>query len=119
MSDDLAALRAQIEQQTGIPAAILGGDTKEEILRTAELAAEWKASFQPPPPATAAVPAAVVSHASSGSPLDGRIVGPPQVLSRSELAAMTPADRMAAWRSGRLATMLGGASPYPPPGRMT
>lgn len=114
---ELSIARDRTERETGVAASLLAGArTVEEVEQLAGELLAWKLEGQPTPPATAAVSASIVNYGSSGSPLDGRIVGPPQILSRSELAAMTPADRMAAWRSGRLATMLG-ASPYPPPGR--
>jgi hypothetical protein len=42
----------------------------------------------------------------------GRIVGPPQVLTRSKLASVDPAARMAAWKAGQLESL--GVWPYRP-----
>ena len=113
MSDEVSdEFRQAVAEMTGVPVQMCLGETPHEVWQSAQTATEWKQAGQPTPPATAAVSASIVSYGSSGSPLDGRIVGPPQVLTRSELAAMTPADRMAAWKSGQLESL--GVGPYRP-----
>lgn len=113
MGDEVSdEFRRAVAEMTGVPAQWCLGETPHEVWLSAQTAIEWKAAGQPARPQTAAVPASIVSHASSGSPLDGRIVGPQQVTSRSALASMSPAERMAAWRSGQLQSL--GVGPYRP-----
>src|SRR5271166_353856 len=110
--DDIDALRDAVAAHTGVPTSLLGNArTAEQLWDIARAATEWKAAAQPARPATATLPASTVSHASSGNPLDGRIVGPPQV-SHSELVSMDPAARMAAWKAGQLESL--GVGPYRP-----
>jgi hypothetical protein len=102
MSDEVSdEFRQAVAEMTGVPVQMCLGETPHEVWQSAQTATEWKQAGQPSLPPIAAVSASTVSYASSGSPLDGRIVGPPQVLSRSKLAAMDPAARMAAWKAGQ------------------
>ena len=110
----IAELQRQIaidrtSRETGVPPDLLGtGRTAEEIERIAADALAWKAAAAPPEPSrplTAAVPASVVTSAD-------RIELPGQVTTRDQLSRMSPAERMRAWREGRLVNL--GANPPGP-----
>jgi hypothetical protein len=100
--------RQAVAEMTNVPAALLAnGDTTEQIWDLARSATEWKAAAQPPRPATAAVSASVVTSADtfqSGSA--------PQIQTHSELQRLSPAERMRAYREGRLSAL--GANPGQP-----
>ena len=114
MSDEVSdEFRAAVADLTGVPVGMLAGETPQEVWQAARTAVEWKQATGPQPPsrpATAAVAASTVAYGSSGSPLDGRIIGPQQITTRDQLSRLSPAERMAAYREGRLSSL--GA--YPP-----
>jgi hypothetical protein len=105
---EAAVLRERVARATGVPAELLGGDDEPALRSAAAAAIDWKAAAQAARPPTAALPAALVT----GSIGVDMIRGPAQIRSRSTLAQMTPAERLAAWRRGELAEM--GAPPPPP-----
>ncbi len=117
-NDDLADLTAErdrlqaevarlrVARDTGVPPELLGnGKTTEEIERIATDALGWRAESTPSRPATAAVPASTVTSA-------GRIEMPHQVTTQDELRRLAPAERMRAYREGRL-IHLGAGPPRP------
>ncbi len=103
-----------VAEATGVLPAMIGGSTPAEVWRSASDAVEWRRSTGPEPPAkppTAAVSASTVRYTSSGSPLDGRIVGPQQITTRDQLSRLSPAERMRAYRQGRLSQLGASRSP--------
>jgi hypothetical protein len=100
--------RSQVSRETGVPIGLLAnGQTAEEIERIATDALCWRAESPPSRPPTAAVPASTVTSADRIAMATG------QVTSRDQLAQMSPAQRMQAWREGRLQQI--GVSQPPPP----
>lgn len=112
----IAALERQvafqrIERQTGVPASFYAdANTPEEAERIATDALLWRATNAPPEPTgppTAAVSASVVTSSDRIQMAAG------QVTSRDQLARLPPAERMRAWREGRLQQI--GVNQPPPP----
>jgi hypothetical protein len=98
--------RLRVSRETGVPVGLLAnGQTAEEIDRIASDALCWRGELAPSRPATAAVPASTVT---SG----GRIEMPHQVATQDELRRLSPAERMRAYREGRL-IQLGAGPPQP------
>lgn len=104
MSDDLDELRAAVAAETGVPVVALGNATSlEGVWAAARAALDWKAAGQPRPPATAAVPASTVSGApTQADRFEARAAYESSQLTRDQLRQMSPADRLAAARAGRL-----------------
>ncbi len=99
-------LRERIGHETGVLPSMLTGTTEAAIRAAADVALAWRAEGQQPPrPATAAVSASTVSAAD-------RIELPGQVTTRDQLSRMSPAERMRAYREGRL-IHLGAGPPQP------
>jgi predicted component of type VI protein secretion system len=91
---------------SGVPVQFLTGTSEAEVLASTQAAIEWKAAAAqsiPPGPKTSAVLASTVTSAD-------RIEMPSQVSTRDQLSRMSPAERMRAYREGRLVNL--GA--YPP-----
>jgi hypothetical protein len=100
--------RSRVSREVGVPIGLLAnGHTPEEIERIATDALSWRAESTPSRPSTAAVPASTVTSADRIAMATG------QVTSRDQLAQMSPAQRMQAWREGRLQQI--GVSQPPPP----
>lgn len=97
---------SRVSRETGVlPELLVNGQTVEEIERIAADALAWKLEGQPVKPPTAAVSASVVTSAD-------RIAMPHQITTTDELRRMSPAERMRAYREGRL-THLGANPPQP------
>jgi hypothetical protein len=92
-------LRLRLSGETGVPASLLGdASTEADIRAAANAALAWKAATAAPPPSrpqTAALPASVVTSAD-------RVEMPRQVQTLGELRRLPPAERMPAYREGRL-----------------
>ncbi len=101
-------VRSQVSRETGVPIGLLAnGQTAEEIERIATDALAWRAEAAPPlsRPATAALPASLITSAD-------RVEMPHQVTTHDELKRLNPAQRMQAYREGRL-MHLGANAPQP------
>jgi hypothetical protein len=94
--------REQISHTTNVPVDQIHGGTPEEMRESAQKALTWLNSKLQQANVPAAVPASVVN--SPAGPNDG---GPAQITSRDELAKLNNVERMAAFREGRLDTLLG------------
>lgn len=94
------ATRETVARETGVPPRFLVGDNEAEMREAAE---EFKKVAGTPAtqPTSSAVPASVVTSTD-------KVEGPKQITSRDELAKMSPAETMKAYREGRL-TQLGAA----------
>lgn len=112
--DQIAALQREVNinrvsRLTGVPPEFLSGTTEDELFTSAQNALEWQAereeAISQSMPQTAAVPASVVTSAD-------RIEMPHQVTTQDELRRLTPAQRMQAYREGRLIHL--GANPPGP-----
>jgi hypothetical protein len=97
-----ARLREQISHQTNVPLDQIHGNTPEEMQQSAQSALQWVQGLLQQANVPAAAPASVVN--SPAGPNDG---GPQQITSREQLAQMSNADRMKAFREGRLDQLLG------------
>lgn len=117
MDDDnkdaqIAALNRQIAiegtvHETGVPAELLANATDaDDMARIAAEALAWRAAAAPSRPPTAAVPVSTVTSADRIAMAAG------QVTTRDQLAQVSPAERMRAWREGRL-TQIGVGQPPP------
>jgi hypothetical protein len=102
--------RSRVSHEFGVPIGLLGNAATEAEARAAAVEAlAWRGEQAwPSRPTSAALPASTVSYGSSGSPLDGRIIGPPPIRTRGELSRMSAANTMAAWRAGMLEEIGGG-----------
>lgn len=97
---------SRVRRETGFSPELLGnGRTAEEIEQIATDALGWRAAAAPPPtsPPTSALPASIVTSAD-------RIEMPHRITTHDELRRFPPAERMRAYREGRLMHL--GA--YPP-----
>ncbi len=100
--------REAVAEVTGVPVGMLTGETPQEVWQSARTAADWKQATGPQPPSrppTAAVPASLVTSAD-------RVEMPHQVTTQDELRRLSPAQRMQAYREGRLIHL--GANPPQP-----
>lgn len=97
------AAREKVSRTTGVPPELIVGKTEEEMQASAEVAAKWRGPVTPPVQSSAAPASSVTST--------DKVEGPKQITSRDELAKMKPADRMQAFRDGRLKDL--GAVPGP------
>lgn len=95
--------RERVARETGVPPRFLVGKDEAEMRESAE---EFQkvTGVTPSTPTSSAVPASVVTSTD-------KVEGPTQITSRDELAKMSPAERMTAYREGRLSGM--GAAPGP------
>lgn len=91
--------RKDIARETGVPVELIVGSDEAAMRAAATVAQNWRGN-----PSTSAAPSGVVTSPD-------KIEGPKQITSRDELAAMSPADRMVAYRDGRLKNL--GAIPGP------
>jgi hypothetical protein len=116
--EQIAALERQVAiqracRETGLPAEVLAGAaTAEEVERIATDALAWRVATSPPEatnPPTAAVSASVVTSADRIGMATG------QIRSRDQLAQLPPAERLRAWREGRLASLGVAQPPRPRP----
>lgn len=88
------AAREKVARTTGVPPELIVGTTEEEMQASAKVAAEWRGPVKPAVQSSAAPASSVTST--------DKVEGPKQITSRDELARMAPADRMQAFRDGRL-----------------
>lgn len=102
--------------ETGLPAEMFSAaSTPEEIDTIAGSALAWRIEGNEPPPApplTAAVSASLISSSIYPEPI---AMATGQIRSRDQLAALPPAERMRAWREGRLQHLGVGQPPSPAP----
>ena len=97
--------RAKVSHETGIPEDMLtGATTPEQVDQIAGALLGWRMTTapEPPPPQTAAVSgdfASGVGVLSAVDRLNPRYQG---VQTRDSLSRMSPAEILAAWRSGHL-----------------
>ncbi len=109
MSDQLPdGFREAVAGLTGVPLWMLTGESPNDIWQSARTAVEWKEATGPQLPSrppTAALPASVVTSAD-------RVEMPHQVTTQDELRRLSPAQRMQAYREGRLMHL--GANPPQP-----
>lgn len=91
----IANLRMEVAGEKGVPAALLSGATKEELVEAAEKLLAFKGTT-PKAPAAAA-------QGAIGSPVNA----PAQITSREVLKTMSPAEIAQAKREGRLNQLLG------------
>ena len=92
--------RSKVSRESGVPMHLLGDAVTEEAARAAaDQAIAWRTATAPPAPTptTSAVPVSSVGQ-----------------ISRETLGYLSPADRMAVWRQGRLEQI---GAPQPPPRR--
>jgi hypothetical protein len=103
-------LRLRLSAEIGVPASLLGDASTEAGIRAAaDAALAWKAAtaaLPPSRPQTSALPASTVTSGDRIAMAAG------QVTSRDQLARLSPAERLRAWREDRLTT-LGVAQPPP------
>lgn len=90
------ALKNSVAAATGVPAALLTGNTQEELEATAAALLAFKGTTPPP-----------ANDAAASGPQGAPITGGNQILSRDELANMSRAERLAAVKDGRLDTLMG------------
>jgi hypothetical protein len=104
------SLGLRLSAEICVPVSLLGDASTEADMRTAANAAlAWKAAAAAPPPSrpvTSALPASLVISADRIAMAGG------QVTSRDQLARLSPAERLRAWREGRLVA-LGVEPPQP------
>lgn len=96
---ELKALRSEIAQAKGVPAALLTGSTEDELNASADALIAFRGSAPKPP----AAPPAEGVQGNVGKPVG---VGSPQ-LTRADLAGMTPEAIVKAKAEGRLNDLLG------------
>jgi hypothetical protein len=103
-SERTARLRSDVARETGVDPEDIHGSTEEEMRASAE---RWTQRFNQrldealkAKNVPAAPPASTVTS-------DGKITGPEQITSKDQLAKLSPADRMKAYRDGRLDGLLG------------
>jgi hypothetical protein len=106
---ELQLAAERVANEFGIPAELFAGaDTPEEIDRVASEALLWRAGAEPPappPPATGAVDASWANGTGVIGAADRAAMNPryTQVQTRDQLSRMSPAEVLAAWKSGALA----------------
>lgn len=103
-SERVERLRTDVARTTGVDPEDIKGSTVDEMQASAErylerLQARIEAAIK-----AKDVPAAPPAASVQG---DGKIAGPEQITSRDELAKLSPAERMSAYKDGRLNQLMG------------
>lgn len=103
-SERTERLRTEVARTTGVDPDDIKGNTEEEMRASAE---RWQQRFNArleeamkSKTAPAAAPAAEVTT-------DAKVTGPKQITTHDELKSLSPADRMAAYKDGRLDELMG------------
>lgn len=109
----LANKRANVSHETGIPEELLAGaTTPEQVDEIAGAALGWQLAAGPPPPPTAAVLASEVTGSTGVISAGDRAAMNPrysQIQTRDAVSRLSPAELLAAWRSGQLSSVGVGA----------
>jgi hypothetical protein len=100
---EAARVRSEVARTEDVDPDIIIGSTEEQMR---ESALRFKAQVE------AAIEKAMKGRASAAAPAsevtsNGKVAGPGQITSQDELKSMSPADRMAAYKDGRLDGLMG------------